>query len=351
MEKLKARYSNFELLRIISMVMVLVIHVLICLPRPTTEMVEGEPFKAICFYLTDAISIICVNIFILISGWFGIKFDIVKLGILLFQVLFFSISVWCVLFVINPERYLNIQSVSTILMLDHSDYWFIKSYLGLFLLSPLINTYIEHASRKQYQLVLLLLFSFQTIYGWLSIDGADWIAGGYSAFSFVCLYLLGRYLRIYGENFYFGRFHKLNSIPTYYLVYIFMGIVIILIMLAFVVTYFGIPIEGRLFTYTNPLVILEACVLLLIFSRLRLKSVIINRVAASCLAIYLLHGNRLVLRPFYGKVIAKWFQEYSINMFLLKTLLLMALAFILAIVIDQIRLVLSNLVFKNHKII
>lgn len=29
----------------------------------------------------------------------------------------------------------------------------------------------------------------------------------------------------------------------------------------------------------------------------------------------------------------------------------MALAFILAIVIDQIRLVLSNLVFKNHKII
>lgn len=61
MEKLKARYSNFELLRIISMVMVLVIHVLICLPRPTTEMVEGEPFKAIGFYLTDAISIICVN--------------------------------------------------------------------------------------------------------------------------------------------------------------------------------------------------------------------------------------------------------------------------------------------------
>ena len=94
MDKIKERSSNFELLRIIAMVLVLIIHVLICLPRPTNSLVVEEPYKALAFYLTDSISIICVNIFVLISGWFGINLKLRKLNSLLFQILFFGIFIW-----------------------------------------------------------------------------------------------------------------------------------------------------------------------------------------------------------------------------------------------------------------
>lgn len=349
MEKIKERSSNFELLRIIAMILVLIIHVLICLPRPTSSLVIVAPLKALGFYFTDAVSIVCVNVFILISGWFGINLKMRKLGILLFQIFFFAIFIWGFLSFIAPNKYINLRSFSTVFMLNTSDYWFIKSYLGLYLLAPIINSFVERASRKHYRNILILLYVFQTVYGWISIDGASWIAGGYSAFSFVCLYLLGRYIRIYGNQITIGRFYTLSSISKKHLLLVFLSIVFFLTFLAYVVTYLGFPIEGRLFTYTNPLVILESIVLLLFFSKIRFENPIINRIAFSCLSIYLLHGNELVLRPYYGSWIYQWYSCETTIGFILKTLLLILLVCAIALSLDQIRLFLSNLFFLKTK--
>lgn len=351
MDKIKERYSNFELLRIVAMILVLIVHVLICLPRPTTAFVIAEPFKAISFYFTDAISIICVNVFILISGWFGINLRLQRLCILLFQVFFFAIIIWAVLVVIEPSKYMNLQNLTTVLMLNGSDYWFIKSYLGLYFLSPILNVFVENVDQKYYRNILILLYIFQTIYGWFSIDGASWIAGGYSAFSFICLYLLGRYLKKYGDTINVGRYFRICSLSKGNLLLLFSSIVFLLTFLAYTVTYLGIPIEGRLFTYTNPLVILESIVLVLLFSKIKFKSSIINRIAFSCLAIYLLHGNELTLRPYYGKWIAQWYSCETTTNFVMRTFFLIFAVFIMAISLDQIRLVLSKIIFSKSKCI
>lgn len=349
MDKIKERSSNFELLRILAMILVLIVHVLICLPRPTTAFVIAEPFKAISFYFTDAISIVCVNVFILISGWFGINLKVQRLCILLFQVFFFAIIIWGGLIFIAPSKYINLQSFTTILMLNSSDYWFIKSYLGLYLLSPILNIFVENVSQKYYRNILILLYSFQTIYGWFSIDGAAWIAGGYSAFSFICLYLLGRYIKKYGDAITVGRYFRIRSLSKGNLLLLFLSIAFLLTFLAYTVTYIGIPIEGRLFTYTNPLVILESIVLVLLFSKIKFKSSIINRIAFSCLAIYLLHGNELILRPYYGKWIAQWYSCETTTNFIVRTSFLILAVFIMAISLDQIRLVLSKIIFSKSK--
>ena len=349
MEKIKERSSNFELLRIIAMILVLIIHVLICLPRPTSSLVIVAPLKALGFYFTDAVSIVCVNVFILISGWFGINLKMRKLGILLFQVFFFAIVIWGVLVFIEPSKYMNLQSLTTVLMLNGSDYWFIKAYLGLYFLSPILNVFVENVDQKYYRNILILLYIFQTIYGWFSIDGASWIAGGYSAFSFICLYLLGRYIKKYGDTITIGRYFKIRSLSKGNLLLLFSSIAFLLTFLAYTVTYLGIPIEGRLFTYTNPLVILESIVLVLLFSKIKFKSSIINRIAFSCLAIYLLHGNELILRPYYGKWIAQWYSCETTTSFVMRTLFLIFAVFIMAISLDQIRLVLSKIIFSKSK--
>ena len=244
---------------------------------------------------------------------------------------------------------MNLQSLTTVLMLNGSDYWFIKAYLGLYFLSPILNVFVEKVDQKYYRDILILLYIFQTIYGWFSIDGAAWIAGGYSTFSFICLYLLGRYIKKYGDTINVGRYFRICSLSKGNLLLLFSSIVFLLTFLAYTVTYLGIPIEGRLFTYTNPLVILESIVLVLLFSKIKFKSSIINRIAFSCLAIYLLHGNELILRPYYGKWIAQWYSCETTTNFIVRTSFLILAVFIMAISLDQIRLVLSKIIFSKSK--
>jgi hypothetical protein len=230
-----------------------------------------------------------VNVFVLISGWFGIKCKVVRLLSLLFQTVFFATIIYVVLVICDSHRYLNFDSFSTIFFFHSNDYWFIKAYIGLYIFSPLINAYIETTSKQQLEKFLILFFVFQTIYGWLNLFGAHWFEGGFSMISFIGLYVLARYVRMYVN---------LNRSMGFYLsIYLVIGLGLGL--LSLLLAFLGIPIFGRLLTYTNPLVIIMSLALLLSFSKLRFQNIFVNKMASSCLAIYLLHANELLLRPYY----------------------------------------------------
>ena len=86
------RESNFELLRIVLMLLVLLIHYT---PVRIADMTGG-------IYLTDniwqdfvnlelkSLSIVCVNCFVLISGYWGIKLKLRSFLNLLFQMIYWS---------------------------------------------------------------------------------------------------------------------------------------------------------------------------------------------------------------------------------------------------------------------
>lgn len=83
------RQSNIELLRIISMLMVLLVHAnFFSLGKPTVEEVIEQPIDASLRVLFECVCIPCVDIFVLISGWFGIKANKKGLCNFLFQVAF-----------------------------------------------------------------------------------------------------------------------------------------------------------------------------------------------------------------------------------------------------------------------
>ena len=74
--------------------------------------------------------------------------------------------------------------------------WFIKAYMGLYILSPILNAFVNNTEKKTFKNVLISFFVFQTIYSWIS-DGAVFFENGYSTISFIGLYLLARYTKIY----------------------------------------------------------------------------------------------------------------------------------------------------------
>lgn len=187
----KVRQSNVELLRIITMILVMIVHANFrALSAPTVADAATAPSSTFLRFLTESFSIICVNVFVLISGWFGIKFNWKKLTEFLFQVLFYGFIIYVIISIINPER---LKALKVVFMTGPKNYWFVKCYLFLYIISPILNAFVEKASKNEFKTLLILFFTMQTIYGWAT-DGATWYNKGYSGISFAGLYLLARSL-------------------------------------------------------------------------------------------------------------------------------------------------------------
>ena len=69
-----ARASNFELLRILAMLLILVLHAnFLAFRFPTNEAIHAQPLTSLGQVWSEALAIVGVNVFVLISGYFGIK--------------------------------------------------------------------------------------------------------------------------------------------------------------------------------------------------------------------------------------------------------------------------------------
>ncbi len=91
------RHSGMELLRILAMALVVLTHTdFWALGSPTETMWATDMSRAAYQYYVEFISIICVNCFIFISGWFSIKPSVKGFINLLFQIFFYNLLIYLV---------------------------------------------------------------------------------------------------------------------------------------------------------------------------------------------------------------------------------------------------------------
>ncbi len=185
------RQSNFELLRIIAMFMVLTIHAdFLTFGNPNAEEIATSPWCAFGRIFVESAAIIGVNIFIMISGWFGIKASLKGFCNFLFQVVYFyAISLLATnLMGLNT---LSIENLARVFCIAQNG-WFVTSYMILYMLSPVLNYFLNNAPRKIQRNFLISFFILQTIYGFIGSSGDFNL--GYSAMSFIGLYSLAGYI-------------------------------------------------------------------------------------------------------------------------------------------------------------
>lgn len=190
----KERDSNMELFRCFAMFLVVAVHAnFFSLSVPTTAEAQQVPLPTYARFFFEAMCIGSVDMFVLISGWFGIHPKLRGFLKLLFQVFFCVTLVYLLLVAIGlqPFSMKSLAKTSCVVGLG----WFIRSYIGLYILSPVLNAFIEKATRRQHEAFLAAYFAFQLVCGW-DVDSANF-ANGYSTASFIFLYLLARYIRIY----------------------------------------------------------------------------------------------------------------------------------------------------------
>lgn len=347
----KHRYSNIEALRILSMFLVLIVHAdFFSLGEPSLRDINEKSLSSFVRYFLESLSIVCVNVFILISGWFGIRPKAKSFGNFIFQCLFFLIGIYIVCLIFGKAEF-NLKNIAGCFFLLKWN-WFIKAYIGLYILSPILNAFADSATEKQIRLFLIFFFVFQTIYSWMS-GAAQFFEAGYSTLSFIGLYMLSRYVKLYKPKIF-----TLSS-RTDFIIYLTITLLITLIAIvpyniviwinAENTFYHTIAsfISAHMFRYDNPLVIMSSLYLLLGFSKVIFENRIINWIAASSFAVFLLHTNPNLCNQYFipaVQFIYNWGGQGVVSLFTIFAFLI--LIFICAVLVDQLRIVSWNYLSK-----
>lgn len=329
---MKVRQSNMELLRIIAMFLVLLVHAdFFSLGAPSASDCVNAPVDSSLKVFFEAISIACVDIFVCLSGWFGIRPSVRGFSNFVFQCLFWLIGLYIITLLIGTSTF-SIQGIKGCLALTKLN-WFIKAYILLYILAPVLNAFVEKASQKEFRNVLIAFFAFEFVYGWIFSGSTQHIVGGYSTISFTGLYLLARYVRLYQPRI------SMKS-KRFYIVSLCIAPICVTI------AYITPPLLGVTTTslgslwisYISPYCIAFSMFMIMLFSKFEIQSKVINWIAASSFAVFLIHTNPNTLWHFKDFLV-NLYEKTDCLEYWLYTFGFLILVFITAVVIDQIRIV------------
>ena len=282
------RESSFELLRIISMVMIIFHHFAV---HSGFEW-DAASLPVSCFWC-NFISMggqIGVNIFVLISGYFLVNsksriFNFKRILKFWGQVFFYSIAIYLIFALTGTKS----NVLNALFPITSSAWWFASTYFVLFLLHPFLNKLIACLDQKSYQNLLGLLIICWGIIP--TLTGSQY--AGNDLTWFVTLYVVSGYVRIYGLN------PKLTSRRYFMLCGIF---TVLTYLLSLVYTILGAKWNVSLTTYyygqVKLPVLLISVTLFMAFAGLKMRyHKWINVIASATFGVYLIHDHDLV-RPF-----------------------------------------------------
>jgi surface polysaccharide O-acyltransferase-like enzyme len=339
----KIRNSNLEILRIISMLLIVAQHYSVH-GFSTIEMKYSlNRYVVGILSLGGKLGVAC---FILISGYFMVysKFTVKKLIKLVAETWFYTISIYILFsFVLTPVEPIGLKTlIKAMLPIGYSEYWFMTDYIMLMLMSPVLNIVIANISKERLQKFLVGAIVFWSILP--TFIGAHY---GYNELVwFIVLYMLAGYIRKYldfeKKN---ARKHLIVGMISYILV------IVSNVMLIFLGHITNIDIftnqSSRLMFLNSPFILITAVELLIGFLKLKPNyNKLINILAGATLGVYLIHDNNLV-RLYLWRVILKNADMYNSSLLILHALISILIVYIVCSCIDLIRQVTVEKIFMN----
>ena len=147
MEKSQNRNIGIDVLRILSIVLITVIHYISYSDILDKDALLGGNKVLLLFF--SALSTAAVNIFVLITGYFqsqkNVKIE--KCFVLWAKILIISVLLLCFAFVLGLK--ISIANIiKCFFPISTAHYWFFVTYLLLLALSPMINLILKNLSKK-----------------------------------------------------------------------------------------------------------------------------------------------------------------------------------------------------------
>lgn len=311
------RNSSIELFRIIATLSVLIVHF-------NGWFIGGLPSK-LDFnsfdwhwgqFLIGAASCVCVNLFIIISGYFGVKFKIssfVHIGLLLLGIF---IPLHLIGFLLSHSFDLRLL-LSQIWIITRSGY-FIQCYLMLLFLSPLLNSFVKGNSRRSVLIWTLLLWSIEIWFGCIKEAKSLAFMNGYSFIHFVLIYMMARCVRLYQEE-------MLKCSKWIWFGGYFVSTCLLWLMLG----------SGIHLGYANPINIISSFCLFMPFLYYYYYSKPVNWIAKSTLAVYVIQ----VTYPVFGYLCdldTNMLRSMPYGLYLLASIGVIMLVFMACVLYDKV---------------
>ncbi|MBQ3898439.1 MAG: acyltransferase [Lachnospiraceae bacterium] len=205
MLKNSSRNANMELLRIISMIMVTMLHALAKSDLLPTFVMDVS-FNGWIAWILEVLSIGAVNIFMLISGYFLVnsEFKLKRLIELILQTFLYSAVPFVVFLAsgkLGPEDRGIYQLLNNFLPIHMDTYWFITAYVVVYMLSPIITKGLKAVTKKQLITVIVCLLIYECVLKSILPFRLTTDTKGYSFLWYIIMFLIGAYFRLFGFRF------------------------------------------------------------------------------------------------------------------------------------------------------
>ncbi len=331
-QRLNGRSSSMELLRIISMIMILFHHFAI---HGGFAFETTLSIPRLWYNLIVMGGKIGVNIFVLISGYFLINndsktFDVNKIIKFIGQVFFYSVGIFVICGLTGIIDWSIKSLIKATLPITFSQWWFASTYFVLYLLHPYLNKLLRSIEKSIYQRFLLLLVVCWSIIPTFTTSSFQ----SNSLLWFVTLYSIAGYIRLYGLNIKYTTKH-------YFLCYLIGSALTYSSSIIFTVLGSKWDFFAQHITYfygQEKLTILSISLcLFMCFSTLKMNyHKWINTIASATFGVYLIHDNNVIRKLLW----LDWFRnaEYQDSLFLIPYSIFVVVAvYIVCTAVDLLR--------------
>lgn len=332
--KLIQRNSSIELLRIISMIMIVSCHFAthggylfdastLSIPRFWWNFIEmGGNFG--------------VDVFVLISGYFLVKsngrvFNLKRVLKFWGQVIFYSISIYIVFGLLGISEWGGITSlIKACFPFTFRSWWFASTYFVLYIIHPFLNMLLQKLDKFTYQKLLIMVLILWCVIPTFTLSSFE----SNDLLWFITLYCVSGYIRLFGLNEKYERKHYLIFWLIVSLLRYLSCVVLILIG-----TRLPFAASHTLFFYGQKsiLTFLSALALFMYFEKTNIGySKVINSIASATFGVYLIHDSKII-RSFLWLDIFRNAQYQESIMIIPYSIIVVSLVYVVCTIIELIR--------------
>lgn len=328
------RKSNFELLRIICMIMIIAHHISVHGKIINIYSLDSFSINKFWIYFIRIGGKLGVNLFILLSGYFLINQKKLKVSKVLkfwLQVFFYSLIIYSIFVIFTDMKFGLVRFFTVLLPISFREWWFASTYFILYLISPYINLFLTKLSKTNYKKLLILttiMWCIIPTFIHTNLESNDLIW-------FMYLYSIAGYIKLYKDDI------KVNVSKCFiiaFITYIITTLICIFIgYLSLKYKFFYKYIFYEIGMRSIPELLMTICIFLG-FKSMDIKyNKVINVIASSTFGIYLIHDHDFV-RPYLWINLFKVSKYYN-SIYLIPYIIFIILSvFIVCSIIELIRI-------------
>ena len=340
---------GIEILRILSMLFIIVLHVIGQGGIAGSSMVLSSQYKV--SYIMLALCYCAVNCYALISGYTNCtsKFKLSRLASLWLSVISINAIIWVCASMLTPEWISLFSFRNIFLPVSLNQYWYFTAYVGLMILMPALNAAVNNIPKKQYKFMLAGMFVLFSLLPMIFKSDIFFTHQGYSMLWIILMYLTGAYFKLHFNI-------KIPFIKTIcFAIYILSGLALafhkfykekLLIETESPYIYFT-----DYYSYTSLFVIICSLALFVLFININVKNKYINTVISffskSTFGVYIIHTNLIVWVYILGN---RFINLSCIPVYELafKVILATLIIFLVCTLIERVRMLLFKVLYIDR---